>query len=152
MQGQETAGGEYEAVNRIGEVFNHTFAHWQISLPAGSIEAHQRGEIRGAGWTIRYLFGEDENGEYLDYYASHRMTNDRHVRIYANGSIEHLEAIQEFIIFPPARRRSRKRRSKGNISRRTSESLRSWSRRVLPKGLMIKNKPTVRMRKCQIIW
>jgi DNA-directed RNA polymerase subunit L len=87
-------------VNRIGEVFTHTFAHWQITLPAGSIEAHQRGEIRAAGWTIRYLFGEDENGEYLDYYASHRMTNDRHVRIYANGSVEQLEAIQEFMVFP----------------------------------------------------
>ena len=87
-------------MNRIAEVFNQTFAHWQITHPVEAIEAHQRGEIRAAGWTIRYLFGEDENGEYLDYYASHRMTNDRHVRIYANGSVEQLEAIQEFMIFP----------------------------------------------------
>ncbi len=87
-------------MNRIAEVFNQTFAHWQITLPADSIKSRQRGEIRAEGWTIRYLFGEDENGEYLDYYASHRMTNDRHVRIYASGSVEQLEAIQEFMIFP----------------------------------------------------
>ena len=42
------------------------------------------------------MFGSDEKGEYLDYYASHRMTNDRHVRIYASGEQEDLPTIQEF--------------------------------------------------------
>lgn len=29
--------------------------------------------------------GEDGRGEYLDYYAAHRMTEDAHVRLYADG-------------------------------------------------------------------
>ncbi len=41
------------------------------------------------------MFGSDEKGEYLDYYASHRMTNDRHVRIHAGGEEEDLPTIQE---------------------------------------------------------
>ena len=44
-----------------------------------------------AGWAISYVFGED----YLDYYAEHRMTNPRHVRIHAEGLCESLEAPQD---------------------------------------------------------
>ena len=42
---------------------------------------------------IWYLFGSDENGEYLDYYASHRMTEDSYVRIYVDGHEEYLPEI-----------------------------------------------------------
>ena len=48
------------------------------------------------GWAIWYLFGEDERGEHLDYYASHRMTDDRHVRIYESGEVERLPTINTF--------------------------------------------------------
>lgn len=37
------------------------------------------------GLAYSVCFGEDENGEYMDYYAAHRMTDDSHVRIYADG-------------------------------------------------------------------
>lgn len=43
---------------------------------------------------IWYLFGSDERDEYLDYYASHRLTTDRHVRVYVNGNEEYLPTIQ----------------------------------------------------------
>ena len=62
--------------------------------------SRQAGRILKDGWTIWYLFGSDGSTEYLDYYAMHRMTNDRHVRIYPDGKIEVLEAMSSFYIVP----------------------------------------------------
>ncbi len=76
--------------------FNGTFSAWGICLPFENATNRRRGKIVKAGWSIWYLFGSDQKGEYLDYYASHRMTNDRHVRIYANGEEEGLPTIAEY--------------------------------------------------------
>ena len=46
-----------------------------------------------AGWSIWFLFGVDESGEYLDYYSSHRMAGDEHIRIRADSSEEALPSI-----------------------------------------------------------
>jgi hypothetical protein len=75
-------------MTNIESKFNDSFAHWEIRLPSDAVEHRKRGKIVQAGWAIWYLFGFDEKGEYLDYYASHRMTNDRHVRIYARAFSE----------------------------------------------------------------
>jgi hypothetical protein len=37
----------------------------------------------------------------LEYYAGHRMTNDRHVLIWADGYRQHLDAIKGFIVWNP---------------------------------------------------
>jgi len=76
--------------------FNTIFTIWGIRLPSDAVTKRKRGKIIHAGWTIWYLFGSDENGEYLDYYASHRMTEDDHVRIYFDGSCELLPTICTF--------------------------------------------------------
>lgn len=68
-------------MKEIESRFNDEFSPWDIRLPARDMKLQRRGRILDAGWAIWYLFGTDEKGEYLDYYASHRMTNDRHVRI-----------------------------------------------------------------------
>jgi hypothetical protein len=73
--------------------FRDEFAHWDITLPPEHVRERRRGKIVEAGWAIWYLFGEDERGEYLDYYASHRMTNDRHIRIYEDGTEERLPTV-----------------------------------------------------------
>lgn len=73
--------------------FDETFSVWNIRLPPEDVASRRRGKIMEAGWAIWYLFGSDENGEYLDYYASHRMTEDRHVRIHADDHIEYLPTI-----------------------------------------------------------
>lgn len=83
-------------MKKIEAQFNETFSHWNIQLPEDAITHRQRGKIVEAGWAIWYLFGSDERGEFLDYYASHRMTSDCHVRIYANGECEWLPSIKEF--------------------------------------------------------
>lgn len=83
-------------MKEIESQFNDTFSPWNIRLPPEDIANRRRGKIVEAGWAIWYLFGSDEKGEYLDYYASHRMTNDRHVRLYANGEREALPTIAEW--------------------------------------------------------
>jgi len=80
-------------MHEIESIFDKTFAHWEIRLPPDAIAERRRGKIVKRGWAIWYLFGTDERGEYVDYYASHRMTNDRHVRIYADGSKKDLPTI-----------------------------------------------------------
>ena len=77
-------------------VFAQTFGNWDIKLPPDAVVQKQSGTIRKAGWNIRYAFAED----YLDYYATHRMTNDRHVRIHADGSSESLESPRDFVVYP----------------------------------------------------
>ncbi len=87
-------------MNRIEREFNRDFANWDICLPSGATASREAGRIVKNGWTVWYAFGSDEGIEYLDYYASHRMTNDRHVRLYADGRTEGLEAISEFHVVP----------------------------------------------------
>ncbi len=78
----------------IEEEFNRTFANWEITLPPGAIESRQVGRILKRGWTIWYLSGSDDESEYLDFYASHRMTDDRHVRLRSDGRTEYLDSIR----------------------------------------------------------
>ena len=78
--------------------FRLAFAAWGIALPLEDVEARRRGKIVGGGWAVWYLFGSDERGGYLDYYASHRMTDDRHVRIREDGGTEPLPTISTFRI------------------------------------------------------
>jgi hypothetical protein len=82
-------------MDKIAAAFNADFAPWNIRLPRRDLAQRRRGRILRAGWAIWYLLGSDARGEYLDYYASHRMTNDRHFRIRADGSREWLPAIRE---------------------------------------------------------
>ena len=87
-------------MEKIEEAFNRTFANWEIRLPPDAVASRQAGKIVQRGWTIWFLFVSDGDAEHLDYYASHRMTNDRHVRIHADGSEEDLEALSEFHVVP----------------------------------------------------
>ena len=88
------------SLERIAATFVEHFSHWTIELPADALAARQQGEIKQAGWIIEILFGSEGDEEYLDYYASHRMTSDSHVRIYADGRTEFLETPHEFVVFP----------------------------------------------------
>lgn len=88
-------------MKQIERAFNEDFANFDIRLPAGAIVARQGGRIVREGWTIWYTFGSDGEREYLDYYASHRMTNDSHVRLYADGRRELLETMQMFYSVDP---------------------------------------------------
>jgi hypothetical protein len=83
----------------IEDNFNKRFVHWKINLPKKDIKARRSGYIQNSGWLIQYCFGKDENDkEYLDYYAAHRMTDDSHVRIYEDGKEEFFPALSSFLL------------------------------------------------------
>ena len=88
-------------MSEIERVFNEAFRPFQISLAPEDLAQKRRGGIVQRGWAIWYLFGADARGEYMDYYAAHRMTNDRHVRIYADGTTESLPALCSMYFLPP---------------------------------------------------
>ncbi|CAL8970284.1 hypothetical protein RHODGE_RHODGE_00754 [Rhodoplanes serenus] len=80
-------------IAEIAREFARHFAPWNLRLPPADVAARQRGKIVQKGWAIWYLFGTDQHGAYLDYYAAHRMTNDSHVRLRAGGRHEGLPSI-----------------------------------------------------------
>ncbi len=82
-------------MDAIEERFAADFAPWALTLPPGATEARAPGLVEGSGWRIRYVFGSDDRGNYLDYLASHRMTNARHVRLRAAGEAESLPCTHE---------------------------------------------------------
>lgn len=74
----------------IKQYFDDYFSTWDIRLPKEDVANRARGKIVSKGWAIWYLFDKGERGEFLDFYAAHRMTNDRHMRIHENGTSEGL--------------------------------------------------------------
>jgi hypothetical protein len=87
-------------MNSIDELFADYFRHWEIRLPTEALQSRQSGEIRAHGWTIQYQFNANERGVFLDFYVSHRMTNDRHMRIFESGETEDLPAYWDTLIYP----------------------------------------------------
>jgi hypothetical protein len=82
---------------RIAEAFNGNFANFDIRIGAGDVVVGNRREIRERGWWIAFRVLPDDAGlPSLEFYATHRMTNDRHSRIWADGYLEELDAIREF--------------------------------------------------------
>ena len=80
-------------MEKIAEAFRRQFAHWGLELPAPVLRERRPGFIQAQGWLIQYTFGRNRWGEYLNYYASHRMTDDSHVRLYASGRCQQLSAL-----------------------------------------------------------
>jgi hypothetical protein len=78
-------------MDRAVEAFENDFARWDLHLPPDAVEARRAGQIRHAGWSVTFNFGQDAQGDYLDYYASPRDVvedppgDDLHVRLYASG-------------------------------------------------------------------
>ena len=105
-------------MNAIERSFARTFDNWGITLPPDATSLRRPGKIVQAGWIIRYVFGED----YLDYYAAHRMTNPRHVRIHSDGRRESLEAPREMYVVSRGADESARKQAK--------EDFRAYNRRV----------------------
>lgn len=92
-------------MRRAVEAFEGDFARWDLHLPIEAVEARRAGQIRHAGWSVRYNFGRDARGEYLDYYASPRdverdaPTDDWHVRLYDSGERVALPTVLEAYMY-----------------------------------------------------
>lgn len=85
-------------MNRIAQAFRADFANWGLEIPPEVLVSREPGFIQAAGWLIQFTFGSDSRGEYLDYYASHRMTDDSHVRLYETGRRQRLASLASFFV------------------------------------------------------
>ena len=79
---------------RLRQRFNRAFAHFEIELPVEAMSPGSVWLIVKRGWAIRTRFDIDagDGREHLDHYSMLRMTNDSHVRWYADGEEEDLPA------------------------------------------------------------
>jgi hypothetical protein len=84
-----------KTIDLIKQVFDESYLPWNVVFPKEKIDKRESGVIETHGWLIQYCFGVEADKEYLDVYASHIMTNDRHYRIYDDGEIKGLPAIDE---------------------------------------------------------
>ena len=85
---------------RLRQRFNRDFAHWEIELPVFAMSPGVVWLIVQRGWTIwtRFDIGAEDGREHLDCYSMHRMTNDSHIRLYADGEQENLPAAESYVI------------------------------------------------------
>jgi hypothetical protein len=87
---------------RIADAFNAHFANFDISVTPEEVVVGARRRIGERGWLITYRVDADDAGfPSLELYATHRMTNDTHLRIWADGHLEHLDAIEELYAYDP---------------------------------------------------
>lgn len=82
----------------IRRTFRSYFRNWKLSLPRSL--ASGVGTVTGSGWHIQWRTGVLRGQPFVDFYAEHRMTNDRHHRIFTNGRLGHLPARFEWILLP----------------------------------------------------
>jgi hypothetical protein len=85
--------------SKIREAFAAYFKDFDIHLPSEIPAAG--GLIKQAGWNIRYAVGRDGGRRYLELYAMNRMTNDRHLRVYEDGTVETLGTVSQGVTFNP---------------------------------------------------
>jgi hypothetical protein len=78
----------------IVEAFKETHPGWDaIEPPPTGPSSGALHQPEGSG-LVRYMFGENDRGRYLEYYSFHRIWGDSHVRIYAAGEAEHLDTLE----------------------------------------------------------
>ena len=87
---------------QLRQQFNRGFARWGIELPADAMSPGEVWPIVQRGWTIwmKFEIGTEDGRGRLDYYAMHRMTNDRHIRLYGDGEPEYLPSIDSSYSWP----------------------------------------------------
>ena len=92
-----------KALPVLQTTFANMLSRFGHELPDEDVLYRRRGRIGddddgdyGRGDVVTYLFGQDERGEYLDFYMCHRIAGDQHIRIYEDGTSEDLEVISPF--------------------------------------------------------
>ena len=85
---------------RVAGAFNRYLANSDIHIGPEDVAVGTGRTIGERGWRITYRVDPDDAGSpTLEFYAPHRMTSDSHVRIGADGHLEHLDAIYESYAF-----------------------------------------------------
>jgi hypothetical protein len=74
-------------VDGIKQAFDAYFASYGLSLPPECL-ARRAGGFEEGGWEIAYRLGAEHGVDFLELFASHRLTNDRLYRVYDDGRVE----------------------------------------------------------------
>jgi hypothetical protein len=80
------------------------------------------------------VFGSDAEGPYLEFYATHRMTNDSRVRIYSSGETKGLEALETMYAYDAKVPGDRERAARENRSRNLRITKELEERGLYPEG------------------
>jgi hypothetical protein len=80
-----------EAIKRVFDAEFGSHALYGMVLPDDAVE-RRSGAFEQNGWEVQYKLGIEDGVEYLDFFTSHRMTNDRLYRAYADGRLELIAA------------------------------------------------------------
>jgi len=87
-------------MDNIRAAFSNYFKPRQLTLPNPIPE---KGRIEEEGWYVGYALNKDETGaSCLDFFAEHRMTNSRCVRILQSGESIELESYWDELIYDSA--------------------------------------------------
>ena len=96
------------ASERIATSFNRYFASFNVRIrpedvvvgACGTVVEQPSHRWPRPSWCVNYRVDADDDGlPCLEFYATSRMTNDRHVRIRADGRGEELEAVEDMFSY-----------------------------------------------------
>jgi len=67
---------------------------WGIDIepPPDGPRTGAANQQHGSG-SVRYVWGDDDGGRYLEYYSFHRIWGDSHARIHESGEVEWLPTL-----------------------------------------------------------
>jgi hypothetical protein len=82
----------------LARAFAEAFQRWSLELPADSLDRDEPGSIVKAGWVVNYRFVKGDGAEVLEFFASHRMTNDTLNEIGPDGRRRVIDACREFYV------------------------------------------------------
>jgi hypothetical protein len=100
----------------------------RVWLPSDAVRARSAGTLNEEGWLVHWVWGTRGRQEYLEYYATHRMVGDVHVRLWADGHEERLEAMSTMFLVDPA--------DPEGSARRNRENNRRIARELADRGLL----------------
>ncbi|TPN86803.1 hypothetical protein [Aquimarina algicola] len=75
--------------------FENYFSENEIKLPE-IMETEKIYDLGIGGWSIKARIYGTQELYHIDFFAVHRMTNSRHMRLKPDGSLEGLENLWEF--------------------------------------------------------
>ena len=56
-------------MTQLAQAFKTDLAHRELEIPPEQLAARQARFIHVESWLIQFKFGQDQRGEYLDYYG-----------------------------------------------------------------------------------
>lgn len=71
------------------DTFNRYFEPWGVHLPAPAADRRKDGTLSGHGWSVRWRWCDPPGS--LEFYARHRMTNERWAIVAPDGTLTYKE-------------------------------------------------------------